>query len=189
MAVIVEHISKAFSGRQVLSDVNGRAEYGEITGIVGPSGRGKTTLFKILMGFLPADSGQVSGLEGKRLSAVFQEDRLIEWLDILGNLRFVRDQPPDAQLLFGLGLNEYLTKPVHQLSGGTRRRVALARALHAEYDILLLDEPFTGLDDRTKEKVMDTLRDFTAGKTVMMACHDWTAIKYLGIRQLWNLEE
>lgn len=189
MAILVEHICKAFSGKQVLADVNGRAEEGEITGIVGPSGRGKTTLLMILMGLLAADGGRVFGLEGKRLSAVFQEDRLIERLDILGNLQFVRDQPPDERLLFGLGLNDYLTKPVNQLSGGTRRRVALARALHAQYDVLFLDEPFTGLDDRTKEKVMDTLRDFAAGKTVLMASHDWTAIHQLGVRQLWNLEE
>ena len=138
-----------------------------------PSGTGKTTLLRILLGLERADSGTVEGTAGSRVSAVFQEDRLLEHLDAAGNLRFVlgRDYDADAAMLAELGLSGVGDKPVREYSGGMRRRLALARALLAPCDWMALDEPFTGLDGENRAKAIACVRRCCAGKPVLLVTH------------------
>ena len=165
MEIAVKHLCKSFGGRTVLRDLTFTAGPG-ITAVMAPSGTGKTTLLRILLGLERPDSGTVEGLAGKRLTAVFQEDRLLEHLSAEGNLRFVlgRVYDPAAAraLLDRLGLPDTGAQPVREFSGGMKRRLALARALLAPFDALALDEPFTGLDRENRDLALACIRE-TAG--------------------------
>ena len=173
MEIAVKHLCKSFGGRTVLRDLTFTAGPG-ITAVMAPSGTGKTTLLRILLGLERPDSGTVEGLAGKRLTAVFQEDRLLEHLSAEGNLRFVlgRVYDPAAAraLLDRLGLPDTGAQPVREFSGGMKRRLALARALLAPFDALALDEPFTGVDAPRAEALMAAVR--AAGTPVLLAAHE-----------------
>lgn len=175
MTVRIQHLTKAYGGVPVLRDVNLTIDTG-VTCLMAPSGAGKTTLLRILLGLETADGGTVTGLETARLSAVFQEDRLLEHLDGAGNLRFVQGAAYDgrqaAALLAELGLAGGAGKPVRDYSGGMKRRLALARALSVPFDFLTLDEPFAGLDAENRRRAMDCIRIRSAGKTVLLVTHD-----------------
>jgi len=178
MAIKIEGLIKTFDEKIVLNGLDLIIEEGRTTCIMGPSGCGKTTLLMILMGLLPYDSGSIAGLEEKRMSAVFQEDRLCENFSPVSNVRLVC--PPHVSKsdisigLSAIGLGDSLSQPVRELSGGMRRRVAILRALMAEYDVLFMDEPLKGLDDKTKESVIRFVKQETKGKTVIMITHDET---------------
>ncbi|MBD5129488.1 MAG: ABC transporter ATP-binding protein [Ruminococcaceae bacterium] len=150
---------------------------GKVTAVVGKSGCGKTTLLNILMGLLEPDGGEV--IREGRISAVFQEDRLCENLTASANIRLVTGKKftkeEIARELAEVGL-DCADKPVRELSGGMKRRVALVRALLAEYDILFLDEPFKGLDEETKRTVIAYFKRKTQGRTVVLVTHDKEAI-------------
>lgn len=158
---------------------------GETTCIMAPSGAGKTTLLRILMGLEKADGGSVEGLEGRRISAVFQEERLCENLGAVGNIRLVTPRigcREAVRELEKLGLGGSTAQAVSSLSGGQRRRVGILRALLAEYDVLFMDEPFKGLDDALKMDVMAYVKGKTEGKTVVFVTHDKGEAKALGCR-------
>ena len=119
-----------------------------------PSGKGKTTLLNILLGLEPYDRGIIRGLEGKRKSAVFQEDRLCENLSSRANIRMVGRERAAVAVSFLKRwkrawklwkLKEWGDRPVRELSGGMKRRTAILRALLADWEILFMDEPLKGL--------------------------------------------
>jgi ABC transporter. len=176
MDIKVVNINKSFNGQKVLDNISMTFKSGNITCIMGASGIGKTTLAYIMMGLLKADSGNIIGLQGKKITAVFQEDRLIEHWDAVKNIMLVcrRDFTKDYihKNLKELGLSDYENKPVSSLSGGMRRRVAIARALLSDYDVLIMDEPFKGLDFELKKQVIDYVVKMTKGKTVIIITHD-----------------
>ena len=173
MELHVKNLCKSFDGSPVLENVSFTAKTG-VTCVMAPSGAGKTTLLRILLGLERPDSGSVP--EGVRWSAVFQEDRLLEHLDAMGNLRFVLgaalDEPAANALLTELGLGDTAGKPVREFSGGMKRRLALARALLAPSDILVLDESFTGLDGENRAKALSCVRRAAAEKPVLLVTHD-----------------
>lgn len=168
-------ICKAYGEKQVLQNVDLALPEGEVTALMGASGRGKTTLLRIVMGLERADSGDVPEMKTVRISAVFQEDRLLERLTAEGNLCFVATHAEQIeeipQLLRELGLGDE-TGAAATFSGGMKRRLAIARALLADYDLLVLDEPFRGLDETTKRQTMEAVRRRSAGKTVLLVTHD-----------------
>lgn len=173
--VCVKNLSKAFGNKQVLKNLNMTLRSGETTCIMAPSGAGKTTLLRILMGLERADSGSVTGLEKRKFSAVFQEERLCENMTAQDNIRLITPTLAGQtviQEMNRLGLADCSSQPVSELSGGMRRRVSILRALLAEYDVLFLDEPFKGLDDALKEQVMAYVKEKTNGKTVIFVTHD-----------------
>ncbi len=176
MELIANSICKSFGEKRVLENFSHTFADGSFTAVMGPSGCGKSTLLAILMGVLPADNGEVIPNGSFRRSAVFQENRLCENLTAGGNIRLVtgkRFSPAEIDAeLSALGLEGCESKPVKELSGGMKRRVALLRALLAEYDVLFLDEPFKGLDEVTKLLVMSRVKEKTAGRTVIMVTHD-----------------
>ena len=183
MALRADNITKKFGDSTVINGFSHEFTDGSFTCIMGASGCGKTTLMNILLGVITPDSGTVTG-NTVRMSAVFQEDRLCENLSALSNLRLVMRGKPDRALieteLAAVGLTDCADKPVRDLSGGMKRRIALLRALLAEYEILFLDEPFKGLDDATKQTVMEYCRHKTAGRTVILITHDKSEAVFFG---------
>ncbi len=157
---------------------------GKRTALLAPSGWGKTTLLFLIAGLLKPESGQISyPMENPAFSMVFQENRLIENSSIRQNLSLVSNHLTTTQLqeaLNAVGLNYPSAKKVRALSGGEKRRISILRALCADYDILLMDEPFTGLDDDTKQKVIDHIIHKTEGKTVILVTHNASEAEALG---------
>lgn len=183
MGIGVRNLTKHFGEKMVFEDFTCFFPAGETTCIMGPSGCGKTTLLMILMGLLPYDGGSISGLQEKRRSAVFQEDRLCDNVSAVTNLRLVNkglSKEEAAAMLAALGLSDELHKPVRQFSGGMRQRVSILRALAAPYDVLFLDEPFHGLDANTKQLTMRYFQEKIRGKTVICVTHDESEPKLLG---------
>ena len=180
-------ISKTYGENKVLSGFTHDFPEGKTTAVMGPSGCGKSTLLGVLMGLIPPDSGRVERPTDWRVSAVFQEDRLCENLTAGANLRLVTgklSRAQAAQLLCEVGLGGCENKPVRELSGGMKRRVALLRALLAEYDVLFLDEPFKGLDEVTKRQVMEYTKRMTKGRTVIFVTHDKAESSFLADEEI-----
>ncbi|MDF2540938.1 MAG: hypothetical protein K0S47_656 [Herbinix sp.] len=176
MDIQVLNVSKKFDQNQVLHNINLHLKEGKISVLMGPSGRGKTTLINLMMGLMKPDQGEIRGLKGKRVAAVFQEDRLIEHLDAVFNVKLVCNSSITLDIIEKefekVGLTEYQDKPVASLSGGMRRRVAIVRAILADSDIIILDEPFKGLDEELKKKVILYVKDHTVDKTVIVVTHE-----------------
>ena len=179
MELTVENLTKHYDGQPVLQGVSFTLGEG-VTCLMAPSGAGKTTLLRILLGLEKADGGRVTGLAGRRISAVFQEDRLLPGLDAAGNLRFVLggryDAARAAALLRELGLADAADKRVRDYSGGMKRRLALARALLAPSDALVLDEPFTGLDADNCGAALRCILRAAEEKIVLLAAHGALAL-------------
>ena len=176
MSIQVENLCKSYGGQAVLRNVSFIAAPGRVTCLMAPSGAGKTTLLRILLGLERADSGRVRLPESCRWSAVFQEDRLLPQLDAMGNLHFVLgaelDRAEAESVLDQLGLGDVGEKKVRDYSGGMKRRLALARALLAPSDALVLDEPFTGLDEENRRLAWQGIRARASGKPVLLVTHD-----------------
>ena len=191
MKLTLHNISKSFDSLEVLCNNSLSLESGHIYCLMGPSGCGKTTLLRILMGLEQADHGSVEGLEQARVSAVFQEDRLCEAFTPVENVMMVTGKSlTEAQVraeLCRLLPKESLKRPVSTLSGGMKRRVAICRALLAPFDLLLMDEPFTGLDEDTRQNVILYIREKCDGKLVFLTTHQEPDVEALGGRLLWIL--
>ena len=170
MPIVISGLSKAFGEKQVLENFSCTLPAPGLTALMGPSGVGKTTLFRILLGLEKPDSGVIFGMEGKTLSVVFQEDRLFPDLTVLQNAE-VAGTNGEAWLA-RLGLQNELSAYPQSLSGGMRRRVSIARAICRNGDVFLLDEPFQGLDRERKRDVMEIFRQLKKEKPVLLITHD-----------------
>jgi NitT/TauT family transport system ATP-binding protein len=177
MKLNVAHLNLSFQGLEVLSDVNFSLHSGSIYCLMGTSGSGKTSFFKILLGLLEADSGLIETPSDLKIAAVFQEDRLCEEFSPIENLTMTVPghskvlQKKAKEVLLNLLPRESLTRPVSTLSGGMKRRVAIGRALWVPSDIIVMDEPFTGLDHETKKNVMSYIKECTKDKLVIISTH------------------
>ncbi|MDR2296399.1 MAG: ATP-binding cassette domain-containing protein, partial [Clostridiales Family XIII bacterium] len=151
----------------MLRNLTLRFAAGGIYCIMGPSGCGKTTLLHILLGICAPDSGVRSCARGISFAPVFQEDRLCENLSVGGNIRLAARAALPAHTLHdalsAVGMGAVASSPVHTLSGGMKRRVALLRALLSGGGVLVFDEAFKGLDDDTRRRAMDFTRAARAG--------------------------
>ena len=168
----VEHLSKNFGKLNVLGDVSFSVSEGELVAILGPSGCGKTTLLRAVAGLIPISTGRVL-LRGQSVARgnsqvigmVFQEPRLLPWRTTHDNILLpfelngdAKEAEPEVEASLALvGLAEFARAYPHELSGGMRSRVALARALAPNPGLLLMDEPLTGLDVRTREELQDEI--------------------------------
>lgn len=180
-------LTKSFGDTRVLDQLSVTIPAGRVSALMAPSGAGKTTLLRILMGLEQPDGGQISGLENLRLSAVFQEDRLCENLSPVSNIRLVTGNSLSRRSILesldSLGILSCAARPVRSLSGGQLRRVALARALLAPWDLLLLDEPFKGLDDQTRRQAMDYVLSFlTPERIILLVTHDYREAESMASR-------
>ncbi len=170
-------ISKSYAGKTILDDIDVRFEDGRIYCLMGKSGIGKTTFLRMIMGLEKPDSGSIT--VDSDIAAMFQEDRLIMDRTPVDNVYFVTkghgrysDRKLIAKALSEILPLDCLDKPVSQLSGGMKRRVALARAMLSDRRIVVLDEPFTGLDAEAHGTAIKFILDYQADRTVILVTHD-----------------
>ena len=180
-----ERVSFGYRGKKpVLEDFTLDIPDGARLCLFGPSGEGKTTALRLLLGLEKPRRGRITGVDGLRLSAVFQEDRLLPDRTAWDNVALFSDRDTAKNVLEELGLGDVLGSLPGELSGGQRRRVALARALAHPFDVLALDEALTGLDADSTEKCLRAIRRAVGEKTLVMVTHDRTHALALGARIL-----
>lgn len=175
-AVTLNQVEKSFElpdrrGRKpVISQFSAVYEPGGTYYLRNPSGSGKTTLLRILAGLVTVDSGEVN--VPMTVGMVFQEDRLCMEYSALKNVEMITGDSSRAEAALNCLLDpEDLKKPCAELSGGMKRRVALVRAMEAEAGLILLDEPFTGMDEETKSRAEGYIRQKQQGRTLIIATH------------------
>lgn len=199
MPLSIRSLSKSFGQRKVLGEITLNISSGEIVGLIGPNGSGKTTLLRCIAGLLHPDKGDIyieshprhqidpeilaRSLAYLPQSGEIHWDLTVEALVALGRLPHQGrwraltdvDHQAIARAMEACDITEFRKRPVKQLSGGERTRVLLARAMAGEPDILLADEPITGLDPGHAIDVMDRLSDLAhMGKSVVVVMHDLT---------------
>lgn len=171
----IQHLCKSFDGKVVLDHVSLTLESGGTACLMAPSGRGKTTLLRCIVGLETPDSGQITDLP-ERIAYVFQEDRLCDGFSAVDNIRLVTGKAlGEGEIrrhLEELGLAGSLDQPVRELSGGMRRRVVISRAVCFGADLLLLDEPFKGLDDEARQQTADYILRHRGAAAILCVTHD-----------------
>ncbi|MBQ6175136.1 MAG: ATP-binding cassette domain-containing protein [Clostridia bacterium] len=182
--ISLDRICKSFDGKPVLTDLSCRFPEHGISCVTGPSGEGKTTLLRLIANLEIPDSGMLTGTEGRKVGMVFQEDRLIGSMSAIDNVRLTASEEHSRNELESafraLGLGESMHQPAGTLSGGMSRRVALLRALCSDSDLLLFDEPFKGLDEKTRTAVISYTRGALLDRTCILVTHDEEEARMLG---------
>jgi NitT/TauT family transport system ATP-binding protein len=195
--VEIKEVGKIYDGGvEALKDVRLALPTGRLTTFLGPSGCGKTTLLKIIAGLIPPTAGEI-WVKGKKIDGpgperafVFQDFALLPWATVLRNVAFglelrgiARDERFETArgYIAKVGLKEFESSYPHQLSGGMRQRVGLARALAVDADIILMDEPFSSVDEQTRRKFQEDLLDLLKieRKTVIFVTHSIEEAAYL----------
>ena len=178
-----EHLYKRFGDKPVLEDVSLTVPEGAVVCLMAPSGWGKTTLLRCMAGLEKPDSGTVRDVP-ERMGYVFQEDRLCGHMSAVENVRLATGRRMDTETirahLTELGLGGQLHQPVEELSGGQRRRVSIARAVCYVPELLLLDEPFKGLDGAARDRTAQYLLRHRNGAAVLCVTHDRADAAALG---------
>lgn len=197
-AIEADGVTVAYDARPVLRAVSFKIEPGELIGVIGPNGAGKSTLLKCMLGLIKPDYGTVSLFgetvrSARRHLAYVPQTEAVDWdfpvtvKDVVlmgralrGPLGWLRqaDRAAAQQALKQVGMTKFADRHIRQLSGGQQRRVFLARALCQEAEMLLLDEPFAGVDSASEQaifKLIDDIRD--AGKTVIVVNHDLSILE------------
>jgi NitT/TauT family transport system ATP-binding protein len=185
MDLMIDNLRKSYDGHVVLDGLTHTFPYGALTCVTGRSGCGKTTLLRLIAGLEAPDAGSIDGIPEGGIAMVFQEDRLPPQLCAADCLRCVLKKDPRreaaiAGALAALGLDHASDQPVREFSGGMRRRVALARALLFPSPLVLLDEPFKGLDADTRRRAIDFTLPLLAGRTTLLVTHDPGDVADLG---------
>lgn len=185
MAVEIENLCKSFGDKKVLHNLNMRLEDGGIYCLMGPSGMGKTTLLRIIMNLETKDSGNIIGIDPEtEISAMFQEDRILPYLSAAENVNMMYEKKrPLKEIKQDLELilpKKCLNQPVCELSGGMKRRVSLARTMHFQGKMIILDEPFTGLDTETRQKVIQYILRNRGNRILLVATHGENDAALLG---------
>ena len=190
-SLVIRSLSKTYGGHPILSDVSCTVQMGTPVVVMAPSGTGKTTLLRMVAGLEAPDTGSIATgddtLRQSQISMVFQDDRLANQASALANVRLPLERGSSAwkeapELLEQLGLGARSHSPAGTCSGGERRRIALARALLAPHNILLLDEPFAGLDAETRLQAAALIRMREKQCIMVVASHDATDAQLLGAR-------
>ncbi len=199
--IAVNNLSVSYSNaRLALYNANCRVEPGTITGLIGPNGGGKSTLFKSIMGFLQPAQGNISigGLpvtkaQKKQLMAYVPQSDEVDWnfpisvyevvmMGRYGHMNLLRipsakDRRLVMESLERVGMNEFRHRQIGELSGGQKKRAFLARALAQQGKVILLDEPFTGVDVKTEKSIIDLLLELREeGHTILVSTHDLASI-------------
>ena len=178
----LEDVIFAYDDLPILQDVNLKIETGEYIGIIGPNGGGKTTLLKLILGFLKPQHGTVS-VDDVKLAYVPQQRRYdrqfpisVEELVSQGLLNSSHWKTPVSEALQLVGLTDFAKQPFRALSGGQLQRALIARALVSNPSTLLLDEPTTNLDPEAQEDIHTLLRSLKTKMTILMVSHDLNTI-------------
>jgi len=178
----LKNISKSYGDLKIFDDFSLIFNKNHINCILGPSGCGKTTLLNIIAGLTLPDSGEISGINTDRISYVFQEPRLLPWKTVRKNIEFTLLEKIPAEELQGLTdkyiklvkLDEFQDYYPGQLSGGMKQRVSLARAFSYPGEVILMDEPFKGLDYKLKQNLQTSFLELWENdrRTVIYVTHD-----------------
>lgn len=178
----INRLKKNYDSKKIFNDFNMNIEPYEITCILGPSGVGKTTLFNVISGLTDYDGGEITGIENRNISYLFQEPRLLPWLTVYENIDIVlKNIYPEKKrnevithYLEMVGLIEYIDNKPEELSGGMKQRLAIARTFAYPSTLLLMDEPFQGLDVKLKNDIIESfLKLWEKDKrTVLFITHD-----------------
>ncbi|MCV3239361.1 ABC transporter ATP-binding protein [Mesorhizobium sp. ZC-5] len=197
--VEVRGISKTYGDVEALRGIDLDFPRGKLTSLLGPSGCGKTTLLKIIAGLISADAGTIT-VDGKQVSApgperafVFQDFALMPWATVMRNVAFglelrgigkAEREDKARHYIAEVGLAGFENKYPHELSGGMRQRVGLARALSVDADVLLLDEPFSAVDEQNRRKFQEDLIRLrtTQNKTFIFVTHSIEEAVYISDR-------
>ena len=174
--VSIQHISKSFGSQKVLNDVSLEIPAGQIVGLLGPNGAGKSTLMKILIGLWKADNGKISVPE--RIGYLPENNPLYEEMYVTEYLQFMAKMTNDKcqmtnvdALIDKVGLTPERHKHIRELSKGYRQRVGLAQALLGDPELLILDEPTTGLDPNQLVEIRSLIRSLGKDRTVILSTH------------------
>lgn len=188
ISVSARNISKTYGEVEALKNLSLDFPRGQLTSLLGPSGCGKTTLLKIIAGLLAPDSGEVQ-VNGKKVTGpgpdrafVFQDFALLPWATVMRNVAFglelrgvAKSEREDIarKYIDNVGLGGFEHSYPHELSGGMRQRVGLARALSVDADVLLMDEPFSAVDEQTRRKFQEDLLSLVENesKTFVFVTH------------------
>lgn len=182
MKISIKNLTKTYGKNKIFDNFNIEFEDNEVNCIVGESGCGKTTLLNVIAGITEVDSCEINGIKNKDISYVFQEDRLIKWLTIEENLEVSLKKYYDMNklkekidvLLKMVGIYEIKCKYPHELSGGMKQRVNIARAFGKPSKIILMDEPFKSLDYKLKYTIINEFKEILKQekRMVILVTHD-----------------
>ncbi len=183
----LDNISKTYGQLQVLKELGMTFPVGKISCLMGPSGIGKTTILNIIAGAIPPDAGDIISDFCGNVSYLFQESLLLPWLTVMENICYLMEEDKSKSekekqalgLLELMELSECENQYPAELSGGMERRVALARALACPAPLLLMDEPFTGLDTELKNRIVDGVCNHIRlqQRTAVIVTHDMEVAK------------
>ena len=172
----ISHVNKSFGAQQVLRDVTLSIPSGQVVGLLGPNGAGKSTLMKILIGLWKADSGSVT--KPQRIgylpenNPLYEDMYVSEYLQFMASISGITDWKSEIEALIErVGLTPERHKHIRELSKGYRQRVGLAQAMIGEPDLLLLDEPTTGLDPNQLVEIRSLIRELGKERTVILSTH------------------
>lgn len=170
-------VSFSYPGKDVFRHLNLTLPDTGTVAVMAPSGYGKTTLLRLLSGLEVPKMGSVEGMENKKIAFLFQEDRLLPWLTAEKNAALVSDAETAQMWLKRMEIPN-ITQYPRAMSGGMQRRVALARAMAYGGDVLLLDEPFKGLDEALRERIAERIR--SVFPLTVLAVHDAEEARLMG---------
>lgn len=189
MAIHIQHLNKHIGKQHVLHDVNLTIGDGEVIGLLGPNGAGKSTLMKIMVGVWDADSSTATDIRlPQTIGYLPEQNPLYEDMFIREYLRFfvglrVKDQSSThqivEQLIERVGLTPEANKKIGQLSKGYRQRIGLAQAMIGDPELLILDEPTTGLDPNQLEDIRALIREMGKDRTVILSTHILQEVKQM----------
>ncbi len=167
--IILNRVSVGYPEKKVLENLSLTFPDTGAVALMAPSGYGKTTLLRVLAGLIKPEAGEITGLENKKISFLFQEDRLLPWLTAEKNVELVSNAEQAKYWLNQMEIPNGNQLP-REMSGGMQRRAALARAMAFGGDVLLLDEPFKGLDEALRDRIAGRIRDVFP--LTVLAVHD-----------------
>jgi len=208
LALEIKGLTVSYHEKPVLRNINLAVPAGKLVGVIGPNGAGKSTLLKAVLGLIPCDAGQVrvlgKPLHGNRLCLTYvPQTETVDWdfpvtagevvmMGRYGHLGHVgRPTRDDKAIVWDclktVAMLEFADRHIRQLSGGQQQRIFLARALAQQASILLLDEPFAGVDARTEHAMFDLMRRFSNdGKTLVVVHHDLEIMERFDLALLLN---
>ncbi len=172
-------VSAGYPEKEVLRRLNLALPEKGAVALMAPSGYGKTTLLRVLAGLLPIQAGKITGISDKKIAFLFQEDRLLPWLTAEKNVEIVSSADAARHWLNEMEIDRPAQYP-QEMSGGMQRRVALARAMAFGGDVLLLDEPFKGLDEALRARVAGRIRG--QFPLTVLSVHDAEEAALMGAR-------
>lgn len=181
----IDNVTFSYGEKQILKDFSLNIKKGDRLWLYGESGCGKTTLLRLILGLEKAQNGNIINPNGWKPSVVFQENRLLPFKTALQNILLVNNNRQKAfENLTALGIGDVADTHVNELSGGMERRVAIARALTADFDYLILDESFTGLDKDNIKLAIKQILKVAQDRPIILVTHSQYEAALLGATQI-----